>query len=117
MRAEAFPAGEMKHGPLALVDADTVSVVLAPEDATRGRMLATMEEIRARDGRILAVRTGEDPEVTALADWTLSVPAAHELVLPCLLTAPLQLFAYHMAVLAGHDVDRPRNLAKSVTVE
>jgi glucosamine--fructose-6-phosphate aminotransferase (isomerizing) len=117
VRAEAFPAGEMKHGPLALVHEDAVAVVLAPRDITHTRMLATMEEIRARGGRILALCTENDADVTALANWTLPVPVVDELLLPCVLVPPLQLLAYHMAVLAGHDVDRPRNLAKSVTVE
>jgi glucosamine--fructose-6-phosphate aminotransferase (isomerizing) len=117
VRAEAFPAGEMKHGPLALIDPSTVTVALAPSGRTRARMLATIEEVRARGGSVVEVCTLEDETDSRLVDATLRVPAASEYVLPCLLTIPLQLFAYHGAVLRGCDVDRPRNLAKSVTVE
>jgi glucosamine--fructose-6-phosphate aminotransferase (isomerizing) len=117
VRAEAFPAGEMKHGPLALIDPDTVTVALAPAGRTRSRMLATIEEVRARGGRVIEVCTPHDETEPRLVDATLRVPAASEYALPCLLTVPLQLFAYHGAVTRGCDVDRPRNLAKSVTVE
>jgi glucosamine--fructose-6-phosphate aminotransferase (isomerizing) len=117
VHAEAFPAGEMKHGPLALIDGRTVTFALTPDDATRGKMLGTIEEVRARDGRVLFVGTEGDDEARRNADWAITLPRVDERLAPCVLTVPLQLFAYHTAVLAGHDVDRPRNLAKSVTVE
>jgi glucosamine--fructose-6-phosphate aminotransferase (isomerizing) len=117
VRAEAFPAGEMKHGPLALIDRTTVTVALAPAGPTHEKMLSTIQEVKARDGQVIAVATEGDDAITALADHVLRVPATSELLMPCVLAIPLQLFAYHMAVISGRDVDRPRNLAKSVTVE
>jgi glucosamine--fructose-6-phosphate aminotransferase (isomerizing) len=117
VHAEAFPAGEMKHGPLALIDGRTVTFALMPHDATRGKMLGTIEEVRARDGRVLVVCTDGDDEACRHADWVITLPGVDQRLTPCVLTVPLQLFAYHAAVLAGHDVDQPRNLAKSVTVE
>jgi glucosamine--fructose-6-phosphate aminotransferase (isomerizing) len=117
VRAEAFPAGEMKHGPLALVDDSTLTIVIAPTGPTHPKMLATIEEVKARRGAVIALCTKGDTAVPPLVDATLELPAAGEYLLPCLVAIPLQLFAYHMAVLRGCDVDRPRNLAKSVTVE
>jgi glucosamine--fructose-6-phosphate aminotransferase (isomerizing) len=117
LRAEAFPAGEMKHGPLALIDRSTVTIVLSPAGPTHDKMLSTIEEVKARDGQVVALATEGDETITALTDHVLRVPPTTELLMPCLLAVPLQFFAYHMAVLGGRDVDRPRNLAKSVTVE
>ncbi len=115
--AVALPAGELKHGALALVDRDTVTVALAPAGPTLARTLATVEEVRARGGHVIALCTEGDDSVTALAEHSLAVPPIAEPLTPCLLAVPLQLLAYHLAVLAGRDVDRPRHLAKSVTVE
>ncbi|HEX9125576.1 MAG TPA: glutamine--fructose-6-phosphate transaminase (isomerizing) [Methylomirabilota bacterium] len=115
--AEGYPAGEMKHGPIALID-DTMPVVaLTPRDSTYDRMMGTVEEVRARDGRIIAIAHEGDREIGARAWRVLTVPAAAELLSPILMAIPLQLLAYHVAVRLGRDVDQPRNLAKSVTVE
>lgn len=117
VRAEAFPAGEMKHGPLALVDRTTTTVVIAPAGSTHSKMLSTIEEVKAREGNIIALCTKGDEAILPLVDQTLPLPPASDYLMPCLVAIPLQLFAYHMAVLRGCDVDRPRNLAKCVTVE
>src|SRR5713101_8251536 len=115
--AEGYPAGEMKHGPIALID-DTMPVVaLTPRDSSYDRMMGTVEEVRARDGRIFAIAHEGDREIGARASRVLTVPAATELLSPILMVIPLQLLAYHVAVRLGRDVDQPRNLAKSVTVE
>jgi len=115
--AEGYPAGEMKHGPIALIDEQMPVVALVPRDASYDRMVANLEEVRARDGRILAVCDAGDTEIARRADWVIPIPAAAELLAPLVSVVPLQLLAYHMAVLRGCDVDQPRNLAKSVTVE
>jgi glucosamine--fructose-6-phosphate aminotransferase (isomerizing) len=117
LHAEGYPAGEMKHGPIALID-DTMPVVaLTPRDSSYDRMMGTVEEVRARDGRIIALAHEGDREIAARASRVLTVPAAAELLSPILMAIPLQLLAYHVAVRLGRDVDQPRNLAKSVTVE
>ncbi|HEV2057670.1 MAG TPA: glutamine--fructose-6-phosphate transaminase (isomerizing) [Methylomirabilota bacterium] len=117
LHAEGYPAGEMKHGPIALID-DTMPVVaLTPRDSSYDRMMGTVEEVRARDGRIIALAHEGDREIGARASRVLTVPAAAELLSPILMALPLQLLAYHVAVRLGRDVDQPRNLAKSVTVE
>jgi glucosamine--fructose-6-phosphate aminotransferase (isomerizing) len=115
--AEGYPAGEMKHGPIALID-DTMPVVaLTPRDSSYDRMMGTVEEVRARDGRIIALAHEGDREIGTRASRVLTVPAAAEMLSPILMVIPLQLLAYHIAVRLGRDVDQPRNLAKSVTVE
>ena len=117
IHAEGYPAGEMKHGPIALID-DTMPVVaLTPRDSSYDRMMNTVEEVRARDGRIIALAHEGDREIGARAWRVITVPAAAELLSPILMAIPLQLLAYHVAVRLGRDVDQPRNLAKSVTVE
>ena len=117
IHAEGYPAGEMKHGPIALID-DTMPVVaLTPRDSSYDRMMGTVEEVRARDGRIIALAHEGDREIGARASRVMTVPAAAELLSPILMALPLQLLAYHVAVRLGRDVDQPRNLAKSVTVE
>ena len=117
IHAEGYPAGEMKHGPIALID-DTMPVVaLTPRDSSYDRMMGTVEEVRARDGRVIALAHEGDREIGARASRVLTVPAAAELLSPILMAIPLQLLAYHVAVRLGRDVDQPRNLAKSVTVE
>ena len=122
--AEGHPAGEMKHGPNALIDENLPIVVIATRDGDneRSRMwyektLANIKEVQARKGKVLAIGTQGDSLLGRIADGVIEIPAAHELLLPILEIVPLQLFAYHTAVLRGCDVDQPRNLAKSVTVE
>ena len=117
IHAEGYPAAEMKHGPIALIDADMPVVFVAPRDAVYSKVLSNMQEVKARGGRIIAVTTEGSADHGALVDHRLCVPATAPLLSPVLTTVPLQLLAYHMAVLRGCDVDRPRNLAKSVTVE
>jgi glucosamine--fructose-6-phosphate aminotransferase (isomerizing) len=117
IHAEGYAAGEMKHGPIALIDADMPVVVLAPQDAVYRKTMGNIEEVKVRDGIVIAVATEGDHEIAEKADYTIYVPDADPLVNPVLSTVPLQLFAYHVAVLRGCDVDKPRNLAKSVTVE
>ncbi len=117
IHAEGYAAGEMKHGPIALIDEEMPVVVLAPKDLSYPKMLGNMEEVRARGGRIIAVVNEGDDEASGRADDVIMVPEASAHLAPVLLSVPLQLLAYHIAVLKGTDVDQPRNLAKSVTVE
>ncbi|HSR12627.1 MAG TPA: glutamine--fructose-6-phosphate transaminase (isomerizing), partial [Thermodesulfobacteriota bacterium] len=117
IHAEGYPAGEMKHGPIALIDEDMPVVFLAPKGHTQEKILSNMEEVRARDGKIIFVTNPACQEIASKAGDALFVPEAHPLLAPIVLTVPLQLLAYNVAVLKGTDVDQPRNLAKSVTVE
>ena len=117
IHAEGYPAGEMKHGPIALIDEKMPVVVLAGRNSVYEKVLANIQEVKARGGMVVAVMTGNDAEVTRLADEVVPVPATNNLLMPILMSVPLQLLAYHIAVLRGADVDQPRNLAKSVTVE
>jgi glucosamine--fructose-6-phosphate aminotransferase (isomerizing) len=117
IHAEGYAGGEMKHGPIALIDEAMPVVALMPKDATYDRMLANIEEVRARDGLVIAVAHEGDETIREKAAHVLAVPPDGELLSPVLLSVPLQLFAYHVAVRRGCDVDQPRNLAKSVTVE
>jgi glucosamine--fructose-6-phosphate aminotransferase (isomerizing) len=117
IHAEGYAGGEMKHGPIALIDEAMPVVALMPRDATYDRMLANIEEVRARDGSVIAVAYEGDETIREKAAHVLTVPAAADLLSSLILSVPLQLFAYHVAVRRGCDVDQPRNLAKSVTVE
>jgi glucosamine--fructose-6-phosphate aminotransferase (isomerizing) len=117
VHAEGYAAGEMKHGPIALVDRGTPVIALAPAGSTAEAMASTIQEVKARDGEVVALVTRGDDAMARLADITIPVPAVSEVVLPLVLAVPLQLLAYHLAVLRKCDVDQPRNLAKSVTVE
>jgi glucosamine--fructose-6-phosphate aminotransferase (isomerizing) len=117
IHAEGYPAAEMKHGPIALIDENMPVVFVAPNDAVYGKVCSNMQEVRARRGRIIAVTTEGNGDLSKLAEAQLKVPATLPLLSPIVTTIPLQLLAYHIAVLRGCDVDRPRNLAKSVTVE
>jgi glucosamine--fructose-6-phosphate aminotransferase (isomerizing) len=117
VHAEGCPAGEMKHGPIALIAPDAPTIALAPMGITHDKMLSNMHEIRARKGPVLAIATAGDEAVWSAADAVIYIPACDELLSPILAAAPLQLLAYHVAVARGCDVDQPRNLAKSVTVE
>ena len=117
IHAEGYPAGEMKHGPIALIDEKMPVVALANNNDVLEKVLSNMEEVRARQGRLIVVTEAENRSAQALAQAAIIVPQAPPLLAPVLLTVPLQLLAYHVAVLRGTDVDQPRNLAKSVTVE
>jgi glucosamine--fructose-6-phosphate aminotransferase (isomerizing) len=115
--AEGYAAGEMKHGPIALIDENMPVVVVLPRDRHYEKTLSNLEEVRARDGRIIAVANVGDSQAAEVAEHVLPVPEVHEAVLPLTTIVPLQLLAYHIADIKGTDVDQPRNLAKTVTVE
>ncbi len=117
IHAEGYPAAEMKHGPIALIDENMPVVFIAPCDSVYQKVLSNIEEVKARGGRVIAITTDGNGELHALADHVISVPSTLEMLQPVLTVVPLQLLAYHIAVLRGCDVDQPRNLAKSVTVE
>ena len=117
IHAEAYPAGELKHGPLALVDADMPVVVVAPNDDLLDKLKANMQEVRARGGELFVFADAKATLAADEATYIIELPEVHELLAPILYTIPLQLLAYHVALLKGTDVDQPRNLAKSVTVE
>jgi glucosamine--fructose-6-phosphate aminotransferase (isomerizing) len=124
IHAEGYPAGEMKHGPNALIDENLPAVILATRDphddlsrVLYEKTLSNIQEVKAREGVVVAVACEGDEEVAKVADHVITIPATHDLLLPILEVVPLQLLAYHIAVRRGCDVDQPRNLAKSVTVE
>lgn len=117
IHAEGYAAGEMKHGPIALIEPAFPTMAIAPEDGSYEKVVSNIQEIRARDGRIIAVTSEGNSKLGSLVDDLIEVPRNHEILTPLLTVVPLQLFAYHCAVLRGCDVDKPRNLAKSVTVE
>ncbi len=117
IHAEGYPAGEMKHGPIALIDETVPTVVICPKDSLYEKVLSNVQEVRAREGTVFAVATAGDREIAEIADHLFLLPAVREEVLPLLTVLPLQLLAYHVADYKGTDVDQPRNLAKTVTVE
>ena len=117
IHAEGYPAAEMKHGPIALISQEMPVVVVAPRCGTYEKVVSNIQEIKARKGRVIAVVTEGDELVSRIADYVIEVPATEECLTPLLTVIPLQLLAYHIAVVKGCDVDQPRNLAKSVTVE
>ncbi|MBS3906430.1 MAG: glutamine--fructose-6-phosphate transaminase (isomerizing) [Syntrophaceae bacterium] len=117
IHAEGYPAGEMKHGPIALIDQEMPVVVLATRNEVYDKVLSNIEQVKAREGRVIALASRSDQEIGKKADDVISIPETHPSLAPILLTLPLQLLAYYMADLKGTDVDQPRNLAKSVTVE
>ncbi len=117
IHAEGYPSGEMKHGPIALIDENLPVVAVAPRDDVYGKLLSNLEEVKARDGKVIAVCNEADARLRGLADEVFLVPETDPLLMPILTVVPLQLLAYHIAVKRGADVDQPRNLAKSVTVE
>lgn len=117
IHAEGYPAAEMKHGPIALVDRETPSVFIIPRGTTYDKVMANIEEVKARGGPIIAVACHDDPRVAELADDVIHIPEVPEFLQPIVSVVPLQLLSYHIALLRGCDVDKPRNLAKSVTVE
>jgi glucosamine--fructose-6-phosphate aminotransferase (isomerizing) len=117
IHAEAYPAGEMKHGPIALIDREMPVIALAPRDPWYEKMVSQIEQAKARGGMVVALATDGDTQLPSKADLVLYVPPTPWLLSPVTAVIPLQLLAYHIAVLRGADVDQPRNLAKSVTVE
>lgn len=117
VHAEGFASGEMKHGPIAIIDADFPSIFIAPEDSVFEKNFSNIAEIKARNGKVIAVTTEGNKKLNGLADDIIFIPKTLEMLTPILSTIPLQLFAYYFAILRGKDVDKPRNLAKSVTVE
>jgi len=117
IHAEGGAGGELKHGPLALIDENFPTIAICPSDSVYDKMVSNIEEIKARGGPVVAVATQGNEEIKSLADDVIYIPQSLEMLTPLLSVIPLHLFAYHMAVLLGHNVDKPRNLAKSVTVE
>ncbi|MDP8207284.1 MAG: glutamine--fructose-6-phosphate transaminase (isomerizing) [Candidatus Electryonea clarkiae] len=117
IHAEGYPAAEMKHGPIALIDRMMPVVFIATRDKTYKKVIANIEEVRSRGGTIIAVVNEDDEEIMELSDYVIRIPSCHPMLMPILTAIPLQLLAYHIANLLGRDVDKPRNLAKSVTVE
>jgi glucosamine--fructose-6-phosphate aminotransferase (isomerizing) len=117
IHAEGYPAAEMKHGPIALIDENMPVVVIAVNSNHYEKVVSNIQEIKSRDGKIIAVVTEGDTTVTEIADYVMEVPKTPEALTPLVTTIPLQLLSYHIAVMLGKNVDQPRNLAKSVTVE
>ena len=117
IHAEGYPAAEMKHGPIALIDAEMPTVAIATPDHTYEKTASNIEEVRARGGKIIAVMARGDEQVRRSADYCIEVPVITECLMPIVVSIPLQLMAYYIAVYKGRNVDQPRNLAKSVTVE
>lgn len=117
IHAEGYPAAEMKHGPIALIDEEMPVVFIATKNSSYEKVISNIQEVKARKGKVIAIVTEGDTTVKNMADYTVEIPDADEIFLPLLATIPLQLLSYHIAVLRGCNVDQPRNLAKSVTVE
>ncbi len=117
IHAEGYPAAEMKHGPIALIDEEMPVVVIAPKRGHYDKILSNIQEVKARKGRVISIVTEGDKDVKAISDYTFEIPDTEECLVPLLSAIPLQLLAYHIAIAKGRDVDQPRNLAKSVTVE
>ncbi len=117
IHAEGYPAAEMKHGPIALIDENMPVVFIAPKDGTHGKIISNVEEVRARGGQVIGIGTEGDDQLNRLATATFTIPETLDLLTPILTVIPLQLFSYYVAVRRGCNVDQPRNLAKSVTVE
>ncbi len=117
IHAEGYPAAEMKHGPIALIDENMPVVVIAPQDSSYEKVVSNIQEVKARKGRIIAIVTEGDKVIPGMAEFVIEVPHTSEALMPLVTVVPLQLLSYHIAVLRGCNVDQPRNLAKSVTVE
>jgi glucosamine--fructose-6-phosphate aminotransferase (isomerizing) len=117
IHAEGYPAAEMKHGPIALIDEMMPVVVIAPHDAVFDKITSNIQEVKARKGKIIAITTRAEPALAGLLDYEFRIPETVDLLTPVLASVPLQLLAYYIAVKRGCNVDQPRNLAKSVTVE
>jgi glucosamine--fructose-6-phosphate aminotransferase (isomerizing) len=117
IHAEGYPAAEMKHGPIALIDAEMPSVIIAPKDHLYDKIVSNVQQVKARGGSIIAVVTKGDTVIKGIADHVLEIPEVPECLTPIITSIPLQLLSYYIAINKGKDVDMPRNLAKSVTVE
>lgn len=117
MHAEGYPAAEMKHGPIALIDANMPVIVIAPKDATYDKIISNIREVKARKGVVISISDEHNTDIDEYSDYSIKIPSTIKFLSPILTTIPLQLFAYYLAVLRGCNVDQPRNLAKSVTVE
>jgi glutamine---fructose-6-phosphate transaminase (isomerizing) len=117
IHAEGYPAAEMKHGPIALIDENMPVVFIAPKDSTYEKIISNIQEVKARRGRTIAIASENDTEIDSLVDYSIKIPNTIRMLMPILSVIPLQLLAYHIAVKKGLNVDQPRNLAKSVTVE
>ncbi|TAF92320.1 MAG: glutamine--fructose-6-phosphate transaminase (isomerizing) [Cytophagia bacterium] len=117
IHAEGYPAAEMKHGPIALIDEDMPVVFIATKDSSYEKIVSNIQEVKARKGRVIAIVTEGDSFIPSLVDFVIEIPKTHEILTPLLATIPLQLLSYYIAVMRGRNVDQPRNLAKSVTVE
>ncbi|MBI1933862.1 MAG: glutamine--fructose-6-phosphate transaminase (isomerizing) [Ignavibacteriales bacterium] len=117
IHAEGYPAAEMKHGPIALIDENMPVIFLAPKDSVYDKVLSNIQEVKARGGKIIAIASENDEEIDKIVDYSIKIPTTKRLLMPILNVIPLQLLAYHIAVKKGLNVDQPRNLAKSVTVE
>jgi glucosamine--fructose-6-phosphate aminotransferase (isomerizing) len=117
IHAEGYPAAEMKHGPIALIDEEMPVAFIATHDSSYEKIVSNIQEVKARKGRVIAVVTEGDKIIPAMAEFVIEVPAVHDALMPLVSVIPLQLLSYHIAVMRGCNVDQPRNLAKSVTVE
>ena len=117
IHAEGYTAAEMKHGPIALIDEEMPVVVIANKNETYEKVVSNIQEVKARKGKVIAIVTEGDTTVKGMADYIIEIPDADDVLMPLLAVVPLQLLSYHIAVLRGCNVDQPRNLAKSVTVE
>ena len=117
MHAEGIGGGELKHGGMALIDENFPTIAICPSDSVYEKMISNIQEIKARKGPVIAVATDGNEDIKKIVDEVIYIPKTLEMLTPILAIIPLHLFAYHMATLLGHDVDKPRNLAKSVTVE
>src|SRR6185436_905494 len=117
IHAEGYPAAEMKHGPIALIDEMMPVVFIAPHDSVFDKVVSNMQEVKARKGTIIAITSRDEPALKGLVDYEIRIPETIDVLSPILAAVPLQLLAYYIAVKRGANVDQPRNLAKSVTVE
>ncbi|TAE73972.1 MAG: glutamine--fructose-6-phosphate transaminase (isomerizing) [Bacteroidetes bacterium] len=117
IHAEGYPAAEMKHGPIALIDKEMPVVFIAPQDGIYEKIVSNIQEVKARAGKVIAIVTEGEKNIKEMADYTIEIPATHQMLTPLLSVIPLQLLSYYIAIMRGCDVDKPRNLAKSVTVE
>jgi glucosamine--fructose-6-phosphate aminotransferase (isomerizing) len=117
IHAEGYPAAEMKHGPIALIDENMPVIVIATNMSAHDKIVSNIQEVKARKGRVIAIINEGDEKIKDIADYVIEIPATDEPLTPLLSVVPLQLLSYHIAMMRGCDVDQPRNLAKSVTVE